>query len=234
MHISQLNNKMSFSEIVQALALLNDYPEISEYIKTYNNSGGFMFGRETDPIRIELHNRMESLLDDGHHSGSSWGWTLRNIQAVLNGTFSREQLMEAYENEKKENELYRIQRSVEDKLTEELSKANAVGANAEEGASAETVGANAEEANAEEASAEVAEDTIEVLSAKLEEITSEQNSDANYFRWNSLLVLEKYDLWKNNPDEFFPMLGSVCMFNIRKRNISVKLYNLKFPSTSLN
>lgn len=210
MHISQLNNKMSFSEIVQALAVLDDYPEISEYIKTYNNSGGFMFGRETDPIRIELHDKMESLLDDGHHSGSSWGWTLRNIQAVLNGTFSREQVMEAYENEKKENELYRIQRSEEDKLTEELSKANA-----------EEVGANAE-------------DTIEVLSEKLEEITSEQNSDANYFRWNSLLVLEKYDLWKNNPDEFFPMLRSVCMFNIRKRNISVKLYNLKFPSTSLN
>ena len=130
MHISQLNNKMSFSDVVQGLALLNNYPEIAEYIKTYNNDGGFMYGRETDPIRIELHNKMESLLDDGHHSGSSWGWTLRRIQGVLNGTIPREELMKFYENEKKENELYRLQRYEEYRLSQELSKTTAgVGAN---------------------------------------------------------------------------------------------------------
>jgi hypothetical protein len=82
------------SQVIHALDLLVDYPDISDYIKHFNGDGGFMFTVEITPIKISLKSQMEQLLDpDYDHSGASWGLMLRHIQSVLNGVNSREQYL---------------------------------------------------------------------------------------------------------------------------------------------
>jgi hypothetical protein len=87
---------------IQALDTLTDYPELSEYIKNFNGKDGFMYTIETDPLRNELSKQMGNILDPtGVHSGSSWGCMLREIQAVLNGTITREMILQKFEEEKR-------------------------------------------------------------------------------------------------------------------------------------
>ena len=73
---------MSYQNVLNALNTLKEYPELEDYIKNYSNDGGFMYGIETDTKKIQLKLQMENLLDDGNHSGASWGWLLRTIQGV--------------------------------------------------------------------------------------------------------------------------------------------------------
>ena len=82
---------MDHSNVYKALETLRNYPAITEYIK---NNEGFMYTKETDPNRIALKAQMEHILDDENHSGASWGTMMRNIQAVLNGVITVEQLKE--------------------------------------------------------------------------------------------------------------------------------------------
>ncbi len=86
---------MSYASILKALDVLVEYPDLQEYIKDFNGSGGFMFTRENDQRRINCAARLEELLDaDGNHSGGSWGSLMRSIQAVLTGRATREQVLE--------------------------------------------------------------------------------------------------------------------------------------------
>jgi hypothetical protein len=88
-------SKMSYASILKALDVLVEYPDLQEYIKDFNGSGGFMFTRENDQRRINCAARLEELLDaDGNHSGGSWGSLMRSIQAVLTGRATREQVLE--------------------------------------------------------------------------------------------------------------------------------------------
>ncbi len=78
--------------VISGLDLLEDYPHIKEYIKNFAGAGGFMFTDNTDPhYNAEIEKQMNNILNaDGMHSGNSWGCMMRGIQAVLNGTYTRE------------------------------------------------------------------------------------------------------------------------------------------------
>jgi len=91
---------MSLQQIIKALDTLVEYPEIMEYIKSFKGDGGFMYTIETDPIYCALHKQMEDLLDsEGTHSGGSFGYMLRKIQSVLNGSITRESIIQEIEEE---------------------------------------------------------------------------------------------------------------------------------------
>lgn len=84
---------MSYSSVLNAIDVLVEYPDLQEYIKEFNGYGGFMFTRETDPHRIDCAVRLEALLDSkSMHSGGSWGCLMRSLQAVYNGSLTREEL----------------------------------------------------------------------------------------------------------------------------------------------
>ena len=84
---------MSYSSVLNAIDVLVEYPDLQEYIRDFDGHGGFMFTRETDPHRIDCAVRLEALLDaNGMHSGGSWGCLMRSLQAVYNGTLTREEL----------------------------------------------------------------------------------------------------------------------------------------------
>lgn len=74
---------MSSEQIAQALIILNEYPAVANYIKTFNGSYGFLYTVETDLERIDLQEKMNRVLDDGSHSGASFALMMRNIQAIL-------------------------------------------------------------------------------------------------------------------------------------------------------
>ena len=78
---------MSLDQIIEALDVLANpmNADVIEYIKSFDGNGGFMYTLETDPIRIALKEKMETVIDARPHSGSSWGCMLRLIQASLNG-----------------------------------------------------------------------------------------------------------------------------------------------------
>jgi hypothetical protein len=94
---------MSNQSVYKALDILREHPEITTYIKSFEGRGGFMYTQEKDPKRIALKHQMEELLDDGSHSGASWGCMMRTIQAVLNGIVTIEELKEE---DKRSNERY--------------------------------------------------------------------------------------------------------------------------------
>jgi len=78
---------MSLDQTIEALDVLANpmNADVIEYIKSFDGNGGFMFTRETDPNRIALKEKMETVIDQGLHSGTSWGCMLRLIQSSLNG-----------------------------------------------------------------------------------------------------------------------------------------------------
>jgi hypothetical protein len=88
---------MSLDQIIEALDILanSKNADVIEYIKTFDGDGGFMYTRETEPNRIALKNKMETIINQGPHSGASWGCMLRAIQASLIGIdgYSYEQLI---------------------------------------------------------------------------------------------------------------------------------------------
>ena len=89
---------MTLQQTINALDILmnSSNADICEYIKSFNGYDGFMYTREEDPNRKALQKKMEDVLDEGSvHSGASWGYMLRTIQSVLNGTNTYEQIVEA-------------------------------------------------------------------------------------------------------------------------------------------
>jgi len=91
---------MSHLQVLNALDVLIEYPDLMEYIKTFDGPAGFMWTKETDPERIGYVTRLDELLDAESHSGSSWGSMMRGIQAVLNGLLTVEYLEEQAAEEK--------------------------------------------------------------------------------------------------------------------------------------
>ena len=84
---------MSYSSVLNAIDVLVEYPDLQEYIKNFDAPRGFMFTIETDPQRIAYEIRLEQLLDaKSMHSGGSWGCLMRSLQAVYNGSLTREEL----------------------------------------------------------------------------------------------------------------------------------------------
>ena len=86
---------MTLQQTLEALDILADPTNIDvvEYIKTFNGNKGFSYTEETEPSRITLKKKMETIIDVDPHSGASWGCMLRQVQAVLNGVYTYEQLV---------------------------------------------------------------------------------------------------------------------------------------------
>lgn len=91
-YISTLTTMAGLNYVISGLDLLEDYPHIKEYIKNFDGAGGFMYTTNTDThYNADIEKQMDELLNaDGIHSGSSWGCMMRGIQAVLNGTYTRQ------------------------------------------------------------------------------------------------------------------------------------------------
>ena len=94
---------MNNENIYKALDILREHNEITEYIKSFDGNGGFMYTKENEPKRVALQGQMEDLLNDGSHSGASWGCMIRIVQSVLNGVITVEQLREE---DRRSNERY--------------------------------------------------------------------------------------------------------------------------------
>jgi hypothetical protein len=97
----------SYELPINALRILREgeHEDVMHYIKTFHGEGGFIYGEETDPYRIAMKEKMQQLLDDGGHSGGSWGFMLRLVQAVLKGTYTFQDLLDSKE---KEDERYQL------------------------------------------------------------------------------------------------------------------------------
>ena len=134
---------MNSKYIVDGLDKLIEYPDLMDYIKTFDSPLGFMFTQETDAQRKEYENHLSDLLDsNGMHSGASWGSMLRGIQSVLNGINTRE---------------YFVEKMIEQErfYKEFIIELDAKRAQAEQAQSqAEQAQAQAEQAQAEQAQAE--------------------------------------------------------------------------------
>ena len=99
---------MTYSQVLNALDRLTAYPELQEYIKSFNGDGGFMFTVETHPQRKAYQTQLDQVLNsNGMHSGSSWAFMLRGVQAVLMGAFTREWLLVKIADQTKRMEEYR-------------------------------------------------------------------------------------------------------------------------------
>ena len=98
---------MIYLQVLKALDVLVEYPDLMEYIKTFDSPAGFMYTKETDPERREYVTRLDELLDGDSHSGGSWGCMMRGIQAVLNGFITLEYLeQEAAEEQEHMNRMH--------------------------------------------------------------------------------------------------------------------------------
>jgi hypothetical protein len=85
--------KMSAVNVINMLDILVEYPALREYIKNFNGVDGFIRTVETEPARKQLQTQMGEVLDANHmHSGASYACGLRGVQAVYNGTLTREEL----------------------------------------------------------------------------------------------------------------------------------------------
>lgn len=92
---------MSSIRVLEALDILIEYPELQDYIKSFDSPRGFMFNVENDPARKRLVKQLDDLLDPCKmHSGASWSYMLRTVQAVLNGVMTREYIINQIEKEK--------------------------------------------------------------------------------------------------------------------------------------
>ena len=92
--------------IISGLDMLQDYPNIKEYIKNFDGAGGFMYTSNIDShYNAKLEKQMCDILDPNEmHSGGSWGFMLRGIQAVLKGSITRKSIEEQiFEYKKKLN-----------------------------------------------------------------------------------------------------------------------------------
>ena len=94
---------------IDALRVLREgeHKDIMNYIK---NPKCNVLGVETDPALIAIQDKMEKLLDDGRHSGGSWCFTLSIVKAILCGTYTYEELLEAKRKEDEEYEEYELLR----------------------------------------------------------------------------------------------------------------------------
>jgi len=100
----------SYDLPVEALRVLREgkHEDIMNYIKMSNKN---ILGVETDPHLIAIQNKMGNLLDDdGRHSGGSWCFTLSIVRAILCGTYTDEELLEAKRKEDEECELLKKRR----------------------------------------------------------------------------------------------------------------------------
>jgi hypothetical protein len=77
--MQQINDNF-FQSIFNALKVIEDKPYLVDFIKNFDEEGGFMFC--FDKKLFEIYEQLET---EGH-SGSSFAITMRCCQHILNGT----------------------------------------------------------------------------------------------------------------------------------------------------
>ena len=90
---------MTLRQVLSALDVLQEHPDLTKYIKHFYGNHGFMYTVETDPELSRLSKKLDKTLDDGSHSGASWGFMMRTVQGVLNGVITKEQILRQIEEE---------------------------------------------------------------------------------------------------------------------------------------
>ena len=90
---------MTLRQVLSALDVLQEHPDLTKYIKHFYGNGGFMYTVETHPELLRLSKKLDKTLDDGSHSGASWGFMMRTVQGVLNGVITKEQILKQIEEE---------------------------------------------------------------------------------------------------------------------------------------
>ena len=119
---------MSYSSILKALDALVEYPDLQEYVKELNSPCGCIFTPEADPQRIDCAARLEQLLDaNGMHSGASWGFLLRSVQAILTGQMTREKLLKKAAEEEDHMQLMRAKNAELTKARRQATEEAAMG-----------------------------------------------------------------------------------------------------------
>jgi hypothetical protein len=105
-------------EVLDKLSI--NQQDVAEYIKSFGDDQAFMYAEETDPERIALQIKMKKL-DDGTHSGCSWGYMMRTVQSVLRGVNSYEDIVIA-KNKQEERYLEILKEDAEMERAYEASK----------------------------------------------------------------------------------------------------------------
>ena len=137
-------------EVLDKLSI--NQQDIAEYIKSFGDDPAFMYAEETDPVRIALQIKMKKL-DDGTHSGASWGYMLRTVQSVLRGVNSYEEIVIA---KNQQEERYR-QLMEEDEAQEQAYKQMQAQAKQAQAKQAQAQQAQAQQAQAKQAQAKQAQ-----------------------------------------------------------------------------
>ena len=95
---------MSSKQILEALDILAAHPDIQEYIKSFDDPQDFM-KTETEPLRKNLEKRLADLLDPhGMYPCYLWVLLLRNVQAVLKGVMTHEDILNQIAEEKRKKD----------------------------------------------------------------------------------------------------------------------------------
>lgn len=95
---------MSSKQILEALNILAAHPDIQEYIKSFDDPQDFM-KTETEPLRKNLEKRLADLLDPhGMYPCYLWVSLLSNVQAVLKGVMTHEDILNQIAEEKLKND----------------------------------------------------------------------------------------------------------------------------------
>ena len=95
---------MSSKQTLEALDILAAHPDIQEYIKSFDDPRDFM-NSETEPLRKILEKRLGDLLDPhGMYPCYLWVLLLRNVQAGLKGSITREYILDQIAEEKRKRD----------------------------------------------------------------------------------------------------------------------------------
>ena len=95
---------MNSKQILEALNILAAHPDIQEYIKSFDDPQDFM-NTETEPLRKNLEKRLADLLDPhGMYPCYLWVLLLSNVQAVLKGVVTREDILNQIAEEKRKKD----------------------------------------------------------------------------------------------------------------------------------
>jgi hypothetical protein len=119
---------MTLRQVLSSLDILQEHPDLTKYIKHFYGNHGFMYTVETDPELLRLNKKLDKTLDDGSHSGASWGFMMRTVQGVLNGVITKEQILQQIEEEDRIYAEWREKIRLED---DEIDKLNVEHSNVE-------------------------------------------------------------------------------------------------------
>ena len=91
----------TYEMVEQALTYINDYPDLVDFVKNFDEDSGFMWSSDERKIKI-----LDGI-NNPNHSPTSFALTLRICQTIHKGQFTLEEYKESYGllDEKKQEQL---------------------------------------------------------------------------------------------------------------------------------